>query len=689
MKHFKLFSVIVIVLILASCQTNKQTDKNEKKMIISKNVQEETIKKLLAQHGDKNDFRITKGVAQVAMFWTEKDGTTDDFQNFCIANFINDDNDLNTFFEKSSHYFEILFGHFNKMNIDLKRVLHLDMGEVSPLDLSFGSYDPSSHLTDDLFENKIAHQILLNFPYYALSEKETNGKNWDRKEWAYARMGDLFTSRIPASLLLNEAEISTQADNYIAQYNIVMNNLRDKDNNVLYNDSVSKKLISHWGLRDELKANYSKAEVGLNKQKLIYEVMKRIITQEIPQEVINSEELVWNPFSNTVQDKKGAYEFTKEPNTRYEHLLKQFKILKELDAYSPYYPTYIDRAFDKDMELRQEFVEKLFIELVSSEQVKKTGALISQRLGRELEPFDIWYDGFKSRSSINEDVLSSALKKKYPDVMAYEKDIPEMLVKLGYERKKANEIASHIVVDAARGAGHAWGGQMKGDVAHLRTRIPKEGMDYKGYNIAMHELGHNVEQTITLYDIDHYMLRGVPNTAFTEAMAFMFQKRDLQLMGINSTNADESYYQTLDIFWSLYEIMGVSLVDMAVWKWLYANPDATSEQLKNEVVKISKDVWNKYYAPVFGKKDEPILGIYSHMIAYPLYLSAYPLGHLIEFQIEDYISNKKGNFAKETHRMFTNGSIVPQLWMLNAVNEELSNKPMLKAVDEALVKIKK
>ncbi|MBQ3832967.1 MAG: hypothetical protein II815_07310, partial [Bacteroidales bacterium] len=72
---------------------------------------------------------------------------------------------------------------------------------------------------------------------------------------------------------------------------------------------------------------------------------------------------------------------------------------------------------------------------------------------------------------------------------------------------------------------------MKGDVAHLRTRIAKSGMDYKGYNIAVHELGHCVEQTITLYDIDYYMLKGIPNTAFTEAVAFMFQGRDLKLLG--------------------------------------------------------------------------------------------------------------------------------------------------------------
>ena len=47
---------------------------------------------------------------------------------------------------------------------------------------------------------------------------------------------------------------------------------------------------------------------------------------------------------------------------------------------------------------------------------------------------------------------------------------------------------------------------MRNDVSRLRTRIGDNGMDYKGYNIAVHEFGHNVEQTITMNDVDYYVL---------------------------------------------------------------------------------------------------------------------------------------------------------------------------------------
>jgi oligoendopeptidase F len=287
---------------------------------------------------------------------------------------------------------------------------------------------------------------------------------------------------------------------------------------------------------------------------------------------------------------------------------------------------------------------------------------------------------------VNTDELDKIIEKKYPNSNAFQKDIPNILIKLGFKPDKAEYIASKIQTDAGRGAGHAWGAEIKGDKARLRTRIGEKGMNYQGFNVAMHELGHCVEQTISLYDIDYYMLKGVPNTAFTEALAFIFQGRDLDMLGIKNNQTDKSELMALDIFWSNYEIMGVSLVDMNVWKWLYQHPDATKEELKEAVIKIAKEIWNKYYADVFGVKDQPILAIYSHMINFPLYLSAYPIGYLINFQIEKYMEGK--NFADEVMRIYSKGRLIPQLWMKEAVGEELSNKPLLEAVDKALVKIK-
>jgi hypothetical protein len=132
--------------------------------------------------------------------------------------------------------------------------------------------------------------------------------------------------------------------------------------------------------------------------------------------------------------------------------------------------------------------------------------------------------------------------------------------------------------------------------------------------------------------------------------------------------------------------MGVSLVEMKVWNWLYKNPEATPEKLKDAVISIAKEVWNKYYADVLGIKDQPILAIYSHMIYRTIYIPDYPLGHVIAFQIGNYLEGK--NLGKEMERMCVAGNIIPQIWMKNAVGSEISTKPLLAAVDEALKHIK-
>ena len=40
--------------------------------------------------------------------------------------------------------------------------------------------------------------------------------------------------------------------------------------------------------------------------------------------------------------------------------------------------------------------------------------------------------------------------------------------------------------------------------------------------------------------IDHTLLQGVPNNAFTEALAFVFQARDLELLGLSKPTAERA-----------------------------------------------------------------------------------------------------------------------------------------------------
>ena len=681
MKRLAIILTIPMLFTMIQCKQSPQAPKGSP---ISDVEIEKTISQLIEQHGSEAQLRIETGVKQTANLWRETDGSSDEFINFCQQHFISNPEELEILFNKLSAGYEVLFGNFMRITKDLMRPIHLDMGPITPIDMMFGGFNASAHLTEDLFTNRIAFVTTLNFPTYSLTEKTELGPNWSRKQWAYARMGDIFTSRVPAELVQNYSQISTNADAYIDEYNIHMGKLLNENNQALFPEDM--KLITHWGLRDEIKSQYANGEKGIEAQEMIYQIMQRIIDQSIPEMVINNPDYTWKPISNSVQKEGKEISFAPEPNTRYQQVLNLFGAIQKIDAFNPEMPTLIQRTFEGTYEIPVEEVEQLFIDFVSSEQVRNAGKLISQRLGRPLKPYDIWYDGFKSRSSIPAEKLDNAVGKRFTSAQAYQNEIPSILTSLGWKREKAEFFQSKIVVEGSRGAGHAWGGATRQDVALLRTRIGESGMNYKGFNIAMHEFGHTVEQTITLHDVDYYMLNGVPNTAFTEALAFMFQKRDLDVLGIKDDNELKQHLLALDNLWQCYEIMGVSLVDINLCRWLYNNPNATPEHLKEATITIAKDVWNKYYADVFGTTDEPILAIYSHMISNPLYLSAYPMGLLIDFQLEQHIEGK--NFANEVQRIFEQGKLIPQLWMKEAVGSPLSIEPTLTAAEKALEVVK-
>jgi hypothetical protein len=192
-----------------------------------------------------------------------------------------------------------------------------------------------------------------------------------------------------------------------------------------------------------------------------------------------------------------------------------------------------------------------------------------------------------------------------------------------------------------------------------------------------------VEQVFSLYSVDHTLLAGVPNNAFTEALAFVFQARDLELLGLGKPDAEAERERVLNDFWQTWELAGVALVDMAVWHWMYEHPDATPARLRDAVVAISRDVWDRYYAPVLGAPGTAVLGIYSHMISYPLYLPDYPLGRFIAFQLEEHL-RREGPLGAEFERMASHGAVTPDQWMVHATGAPVSAEPLLRAAEAAL-----
>jgi hypothetical protein len=650
---------------------------------------------LLARYGEDQRDRLVRGMQQVAAFWRPEDGDAATFESFVRTHFAGDQQRLDAIFDRFQFALEQIDGHMLEINRELRRQVDLDLGPVIPLDQIFFAYNPAAHLGDDFFGNRLAFVALLNFPLTTLEQRLTEGDAWSRRQWAEARLAQRFSRRIPAAVNQAVSAAVADASSYIGEYNIWMHHVLDPKGNRLFQPGL--RLISHWNLRDELKANYAE-KGGIAKQRAIERVMERIVTQTIPAVVINNPAVDWNPFTNQVRpttspDNESVIPAAApvaaapEPDTRYAKLLGTFEASRLVDPYSPTAPTLIARRFDENREIPEARVREIFEQVLTSPHVPHVARLIEKRLGRRLEPFDIWYNGFRPRGTYTEAELDAITRKLYPTADAFGAALPEILVKLGFTEERARYLADRIVVDPSRGAGHAMGAARRGDRAHLRTRVEADGMNYKGYNIAIHELGHNVEQTFSLYDIDHTLLEGVPNTAFTEALAFVFQNRDLELLGLAKPTAQDEALKTLNDFWATYEIAGVAMVDMAVWHWMYDNPGATPAQLRDATVQISKDVWNRYYAPVFRKKDVVLLGIYSHMISNLLYTPDYPLGHLIAFQIEEQVK-RAGDLGAEFERMSKIGNVTPDLWMKTATGRPVGPEALLAATERALREVR-
>ena len=657
-----------------------------------KAASKETEDKLVARYGEAQRARAQRGLSQMAEFWRAGDGDAKVFEDFALTNFAGTQQDLDTVFTRFEYLLEKLYGHMNEINREFRQQADLDLGPIMPYDEIFAAYSPAAHVNDDFFQNKLAFTVLLNFPLTTLDQRLTEGQSWTRRQWAETRLAEQFSKRIPAEVNQKVSEAGSQADNYISQYNIWMHHLVDDQGNRMFPEKL--KLLSHWNLRDEIKAEYAEGPAALPRQRMIQQVMERIITQTIPESVVDNPNVDWNVATNEVKastakdgevpgKEKIKPSNAPEPDTRYAMLLNIFKAMREYDKYSPTAPTLIARRFNEDRQIPEERVRKMLEDIVSSPVAAQVANLIEKRLGRPLEPFDIWYNGFRPRGTYTEAQLDEIVGKRFPNPAAYHADIPNMLVKFGWPRDRAEQLAAAIMVDPARGSGHAMGAAMRGEKAHLRTRIPSDGMNYKGFNVAIHEMGHNVEQTISLNNVDYYTLTGVPNTAFTEAFAFVFQGHDLEQLGLPKPNEQQEAMRVLNDFWGTYEIAGVALVDMQVWHWMYDHPEATPAQLKAAVVQISKDTWNKYYAPVFKTKDVLLLGVYSHMIHSFLYLPDYPIGHMIAFQIEEQMK-KDGSIGPDFERMAKFGNLAPDLWMKNATGAPVGPEAILNATEHAL-----
>ncbi|MBF0298147.1 MAG: hypothetical protein HQK51_05470 [Oligoflexia bacterium] len=667
--------------------SKNSSKKVQSKFVITSNQQKQLISEMKKKFKDSSRFKI--GIKQLLALWDKQDGDFNTLKEFCLTYFLDDKKDLLVLQNKLEEVFEKLAGHFIEVHSSFSKWKDLEIGPFTPFDQLLSNYNPFKHSSDDFYEIKLPFVILLNFKQYSFKYITENYKNFDREKWLEIKLTEGYQGRIPAEISHKQFLAYNEADTYINQLNIYMNKLIDNEGTHLYTEE--KRLISHWGLRDEIKSLYAdyadtnlaagigpdptKRETSIKKQELIFKVMENIIKGTTPIQVINSQDHTWNPYE-TPSKKSSKYKL--EGERRYQYWLNIFKTTAEVDKYYLNEKTHIDRRFNLNRKIPEKKIEKIFLSLLSSPALAKTAELMKKKLARPLRPYDVWYTGFKR--SIKQEDLNKLVQEQFADLNIFNEKIPLILQKIGFTEEKAKYLASFIRAEPSRSAGHARGAGMRGEKALLRVRSDAGKLNYESFNTSMHELGHTVEQTISMNLIDNTLLEGVPNTAFTEAIAFLFQGMDQFVLGAKNSNDnnndnDHNYhereaYLIIDSYFNTCEIASMALVDMYSWRYLYKTKNVTAKNLKDFVIKTANELWKKYWAPYFGESDSAILAIYSHMIDAGLYLPDYPIGHIINYQIKKYF--KHNDLATNLERICKLGSIYPDPWMEAAIGQTIS-----------------
>nr|HQU73448.1 hypothetical protein [Calditrichia bacterium] len=325
----------------------------------------EIVKAMVASFGKAHQARIETGVSQVLERWRREDGSSPVLREFCLTHFVCEPPQLQNLLERFEKNLSVVMGNYHRIYRTLNWPLHVDAGPMSPVDHLFANFDVYAHLEDDLYQTRLAFVLLLNFPLAELEEKEGAGATWERLKWAQTRLVERIADRVPAAVKQQRTAAYTAVEDYIYHYNIHMDALRDSQGNSCFPEG--KVLISHWGLRDEIKAAYVE-DGGLGRQEMIYKIMERIISQEIPGDVIGNGHLHWYPESNRVVDPRNGEEIVVGAgrNRRYEALRSVFLAEKKLDDYMPALPTLIDRRFRQDREILENDVEELLKTVLSA-----------------------------------------------------------------------------------------------------------------------------------------------------------------------------------------------------------------------------------------------------------------------------------------------------------------------------------
>ncbi len=640
------------------------------------------VQALVDEHGATASERARRGVDQCARHWTEADGDGEAFRTFCLDHFAATEDQQAMLLDRLEIATEQIRGHLYEMRRNLRRWTDL-VGEALPkTDALLATFDPAPDLVEQFYDQKLAFVALLNLERSTLDEMLGQGGSWDAARWAEARIVGSFGPRIPKDVADLARELHFKSYNWVSNFHIPVGTMVDANGRRWF--EADRSLLAHWLVREEIKAGYNDPD-GLHKQRALAWVMSRYIDGSLPRSIMDRDSTGdWDPAANTIDGDAAGPAIDLE---RYDHWMDNVTVARAYDAHHQDHPTAIARKFELEREIPENEVEDLLVAILGAPVRADLASLLSERLGRPLEAHDIYFDDlFETRDA---DEMNAVVADLCRDEHEFQARLPEILRGLGWPDEDADFLGSRVRVEIARGSGHAMRPQLAEYGAWLRTNRLKDQLGWDGFDTGMHELGHNLEQLCSTYFVARPALRGVPNTACTEAFAFLYQSLAKRVLGIEDESAAERAFheETVASMLMTCQIAGPSLVELRTWREIYELGDACdAEAVRTALLRNAKEVWAEFFQDQFGDDPYHILGAYQHMLGHPLYLADYAIGRTISHQIRSHMRGR--DLAAETRRICSIGSVTPDAWMREAVGGPLSATPLVTDTATALEAIR-
>jgi hypothetical protein len=604
---------------------------------------------LVARYGPAQRGRIQRGLAQAARAWRAGDGGAAEFEDSVRTWYLGDETAREALFRRLEGVLAALEDRARDARCALARPLEVESGPLLPADPLLAGLDPGAHLAEDAGRNRLALAVLLNFPLTSLEERLREGPAWTARQWSEALLAERFGPRAPAAALQARAGTVAAARAWLAGQRLPLDRIADRRGRRPFPPGPG--FLDPWNPRERIRELYRLGRTGLERQRALQGALEGLAGPE--------------------------------PDARYRVWLAVGQAERRLDPGYPQAPTLMARRCAGDFQLPEARLRALLEEVCGSPLAARAARLAQARLGRPLEPFDLWYDGFRSGSARAEADLDARARRRWPGLDAFGRDLPRLLRDTGFTPDQAAWLGERLRVEPARGPGRVRGPAGPDGTARLRLRCGPDGLDRPGLDRALHAAGHGAAACFARLRPPAPLLADRPGPAAAEALAFLLQDRARAVLGEPEPDRRGRALAVLDAFWATWASAGAALVDLDAWHWLYAHPDATPARFGAAVLDAARTRWNRCYAPVLGGRDHTLLATSAGLVDGRLYLPAYPLGRLLAFQLERRL-DPATPLGPEFERMARLGPLPLDLWAERAAGAPLEAGPLLAAAGAAL-----